>query len=60
MLPAMVPGLRPQLSINISCLQGAQQQTCWPLLLPSIDGTNGGTDGHPTITQTLLGMVCIL
>jgi len=56
----MVPGLRPQLSINISCLQGAQQQTCWPLLLPSIDGTNGGTDGHPTITQTLLGMLCIL
>jgi len=36
----------PQLLIDISCLQGAQQQTrCTPLLLP-IDGTDRRTD-HP-------------
>jgi len=34
---------RPQLSIDISCPQGAQQQTCLPPLL-SIDETDGRTD----------------
>jgi len=33
-----------QLSINISCLHGSQQQTCWLLLLLSINGTDRRTD----------------
>jgi len=42
---------RPQLSIDISCPQGAQQQTRRPPLLLSIDRrTDGRTDGHPTDT----------
>jgi len=38
----------PQLSIGISCPKGAQQQARQPLLLLSIDGTDGQTDGRPT------------
>jgi len=37
---------RPQLSIDISCQQGAQQQTCRPPLLMSIDGTDRQVDGR--------------
>jgi len=44
---------RPQLSVDISCSQGAQQQTSRKPLLLSTDGTDGwndgGTDGHPTV-----------
>jgi len=40
----------PQLLINISCPQGAQQQTRHKLLSLSIDGTDGRTDGRPTVT----------
>jgi len=42
------PAARPQLSIYISCLQGAQQQTHRPPLLLSIDRQR--TDGRQTIT----------
>jgi len=36
--------------IDISCPQGAQQLThCMPLMM-SIDGTDGWTDGHSTVT----------
>jgi len=35
---------RSLLSIDIFCPQGAQQQTRPPLLLLSIDGTDGRTD----------------
>ena len=38
---------RPQLSIDISCPQGAQQQTRPPPLLLSIDGTDRRTDAWP-------------
>jgi len=31
-------------AVDISCLQGAQQQTRRPRLLPNIDGTHGQTD----------------
>jgi len=37
----------PQLSINISCPQGAQQQNHRPPLLLSIDGTDRRTDARP-------------
>jgi len=37
--------LRPQLSINISCTQGGQQQTHWPPLQLLIDGTDIRTPG---------------
>jgi len=43
---------RPQISMHISCAQGAQQQTSRTSLLLSIDGTDRRTDGHPTVTQT--------
>jgi len=46
---------RRQLLIDISCRQGAQQQTRRPSLqLLSNDGTDGRTDGRPIVTQTLL------
>jgi len=45
---------RPQLLIDISCPQGAQHQTRRTPLLLSINGTDRGTDGHPTVTYTLL------
>ena len=38
---------RPQLSIDTSCPQGAQQQTRWSPLLRSIDGTDRRKDGRP-------------
>ena len=38
---------RPQLSIDTSCPQGAQQQTRWSPLLRSIDGTERRKDGRP-------------
>jgi len=45
---------RSQLSVAISCRQDSQQQTRLPPLLLSIDGTakgtDGRTDGRPTIT----------
>ena len=45
---------RRQLLIDISCRQGAQQQTRRPSLqLLSNDGTYGRTDGRPIVTQTL-------
>jgi len=47
-------GACSQLLIDISCLQDAQQQTRWPPVLLSIDGT----DRRPTITQTLLRILC--
>jgi len=40
---------RPQLSIDISCPDGTQQQIRGPTLLPSIDGTDRQTDGHRTL-----------
>jgi len=46
------PAARSQLSIDISCPQGAQQQTRRPPLLLLIDGTGrqkeGRMDEHPT------------
>jgi len=43
----MAPAALPQLSIDISCTQGAQQQTHrTPLQLP-IDGTDRQTDARP-------------
>ena len=39
------PAARPQLSIDVSCPQGAQQQTRRPLLMLSIDGTDRQTTG---------------
>jgi len=44
------PTVHPQLLINISFLQGAQQQTRHPLLLLSINRTDRQMDGHPTVT----------
>jgi len=38
---------RPQLSIDITCPQGAQQQTRWQPLMLSIDGTDRRTDAQP-------------
>jgi len=37
-------------TIDISCPQGAQQQTRQPPLLLSIDGKDRRTDGHRTVT----------
>jgi len=39
-----VPTVHLQLSLNISCPQGAQQQTDWLPLLLSIDGTERQTN----------------
>jgi len=36
----------------------AQQQTSRTPLLLSIDGTDGRTEGHPAVTQTLIRMIC--
>jgi len=52
------PAAHPQLSIDISYLQGAQLQTRWPPLLLSIDGadrvidrrTDGRTDGRLAVS----------
>jgi len=45
------PTVHPQLLINISFVQGAQQQTRQPLLLLlSINRTDRQMDGHPTVT----------
>jgi len=41
---AALAELRPLLLMDISCPQGAQYQTHWPLLLLSIDGTDRQTD----------------
>jgi len=38
------------LGIDISCPHGAQERTRRTPLLRSIDGTDGRTDGHPTVT----------
>jgi len=38
-----MPAKGPWLSTDISCLQGTQQQTCWPPLLLSIDGKDRWT-----------------
>ena len=43
---------RLQLSIDISCPQAAQQQTRWPLLLLSTDGTDRRTPDHYRDTHT--------
>jgi len=51
-LPAFaIERRRPPLSIDISCLQGTQQQTCQPLLLLSIDGTADGRTDDMTDTR---------
>jgi len=41
---------RPALSINISYLHGAQQQTCQTPLLWLSDGTDRRTDEHQTVS----------
>ena len=41
---------RHLLSIDISCLYGAQQQTRRTPLLLLIDGTDRRTDGHATVS----------
>jgi len=48
--PLLPSARRPPLSIDISCPRGAQQQTRRTPLLLSIDGTDGRTDGHSTVT----------
>jgi len=45
-LPAFEAERRRLLSIDISCLRGAQQQTRHTPLLLSIDGTDRQTDGR--------------
>jgi len=47
------PAAHPQLSIDISYPHQAEQSRGPPLLL-TIDGTDGQTDGRPTVTWTLL------
>jgi len=49
-LPAFAAERRRLLSIDISCPQGAQQQTRRTPLLLSIGGTSRRTDGHPTVS----------
>jgi len=39
-------------TVNIACLQGTQQQTRRTMLQWSTDGTDRQMDGHCTITQT--------
>jgi len=46
LLSADAPAARPQLSINISCLQGTQQQTHRPPLLLLIDEADGCPLAH--------------
>jgi len=49
--PAFAAERRRVLSIDISCLRGAQQQTRrTPRLLLSIDGTDRRTDGRWTVS----------
>ena len=43
-LHSTAPAARPQLFIDVSCRQGAQQQTRRPPLLLSIDGTDKRTE----------------
>jgi len=57
------PALAYQLSVDISCPHGAQQQTRrMPPPLLSTDGTDrltdGRTDGQSAVAQTLLRMLC--
>jgi len=59
--PLLLGTHRPPLSIDISCPRGAWQQTRRTQELPSIDGTDrqtyGQTDGHQTVTETLLSIL---
>jgi len=50
---------RPQLSIDISCLQGAQQQTRQPPLLLSIDGIDRRTDAIRLLRSCSAYMLCV-
>jgi len=45
-LHAFAAAMRPQVSSDVSCLLGAQQQTCCTLEMLAIDGT----DEHSTIS----------
>jgi len=54
---AALAELRPLLLMDISCPQGAQYQTHWPLLLLSIDGTDRQTDGRFTVRAASLTQV---
>jgi len=45
-LHAFAAAIRPQVSSDVSCLLGAQQQTCCTLEMLAIDGT----DEHSTIS----------
>ena len=56
--PLLLGARRPPQSIDISCPHGAQQQTRRTPLLLSNDGTDGETDGHLTVTYTLLRILC--
>jgi len=49
-LHAFAAAMRPQVSSDVSCLLGAQQQTCCTLEMLAIDGT----EEHSTISWTLL------
>lgn len=59
--PLLLGTHRPPLSIDISYPRGAWQQTRRTQELPSIDGTDrqtyGQTDGHQTVTETLLSIL---
>jgi len=59
--PLLLGTRRPPLSIDISYPRGAWQQTRHTQELPSIDGTDrqtyGQTDGHQTVTETLLSIL---
>jgi len=49
---------RRRVSIDISCLRGAQQQTRRTPKLLSNDGTDRRTDGRLTVAQILLRILC--
>jgi len=61
LLSADAPAARPQLSINISCLQGTQQQTHQPPLLLLIDEADGCPLAHYILCKHLLnhGFTCV-
>jgi len=51
--PLLLGARRPPLSIDLSCLRGAQQQTRRTLLQRSIDETDRQTDGQRTADRCI-------
>jgi len=56
---ALLGAWRPPLSINISCLYGAQQQTCCSGVRRVTDGMDGETDSFIDLALQTVDMMTI-